>query len=269
MRPILFHIGEIAIPSFWAMAFLGFLAALVVVRRQFRERGYDDRMAYDMVLWAYVGGWIGARLFVIPAGWNYFVEDPIAFLLSSSGWVWYGGVVGGAVAVLAWASHVGVPWLTVGDIAAPGLALGLALGRVGCQLAGDGDYGVPTDLPWGMSYPDGVVPTTDRVHPAPVYELIGYLIIFAGLWMQRRRLAPGHLLGHYLVWSGLVRLLVEFLRRNPAWLLGLTTAQAFSGASIGLGVWLLRRQTDRSAAPRIHTDVGAASPAAAADPAPP
>jgi phosphatidylglycerol:prolipoprotein diacylglycerol transferase len=240
MRPILFHLGGIAIPSFWAMAFLGFLAALIVVLRQFRERGYDDRLAYDMVLWAYVGGWVGARIFVIPAGWHYFVEDPIAFLLSSSGWVWYGGVVGGAIAVLTWARREGLSWLTVGDIAAPGLAIGLAIGRIGCQLAGDGDYGVPTDLPWGMSYPDGVVPTTARVHPTPLYELIGYLIIFAALWRERRRLAPGHALGHYLVWSAVVRFCVELLRINPRWLLGLTTAQAFSIGSVALGVWLLR-----------------------------
>ena len=78
MRPVLFYIGDIAIPSFWAMAFLGFFVGLLVIRRDIVERGYDVRLAYDLVLWAYVGGWIGARLFVIPTGWNYFVEDPIA-----------------------------------------------------------------------------------------------------------------------------------------------------------------------------------------------
>lgn len=250
MRPILFHIGELAIPSFWAMAFLAFFVALLVVRRQFVERGYDERFGYDMVLWAYVGGWVGARLFVIPTGWQYFVDDPIAFLLSSSGWVWYGGVVGGAVAVLWWARRAGVPAATVADIAAPGLALGLAIGRLGCQLAGDGDYGVSTDLPWGMSYPDGVVPTTDRVHPTPVYEMVCYLALFAALWRARRRLPPGHAIGHYLVWSALARFLIELVRRNPAWLLGLTTAQWFSLGSIALGVWLLRR----GGVPQMHTE---------------
>src|SRR5262249_12306134 len=82
MRPVLFHIGAIAVPSFWMMAFLGFFVGLLVIRRAMQERGYDVRLAYDLVLWAYVGGWIGARLFVIPSGWNYFVEDPISFLLS-------------------------------------------------------------------------------------------------------------------------------------------------------------------------------------------
>lgn len=241
MRPILFHIGELAVPSFWAMAFLGFLAALIVIRRDMVERGLSERLSYDMVLWAYVGGWVGARLFVIPTGWQYFVEAPVAFLLSGSGWAWYGGIIGGAVAVLVWARRVGIPALQISDIAAPALALGLAVGRLGCQLAGDGDYGVPTDLPWGMSYPDGVVPTTDRVHPTPIYEMVCYLALFAVLWRQRRRHPDGWLIAQYLIWSGAARFVVEFVRRNPDWLLGLTTAQWMSLASVAIGMWLLKR----------------------------
>jgi phosphatidylglycerol---prolipoprotein diacylglyceryl transferase len=257
MRPVLFTLGDIAIPSFWAMAFLAFFVGLLVIRRDIVERGYDVRLAYDMVLWAYVGGWIGARLFVIPTGWSYFVEDPIVFLLSSSGWVWYGGLVGGAVGVLWLARRVGMPAAVAGDIMAPALAIGLAVGRIGCQLAGDGDYGVPTDLPWGMSYPDGVVPTTERVHPAPLYELVLYTAIFFTLWRQRGRgLPPGHLLGQYLVYSGAARFAVEFVRRNPGWLLGLTTAQWFSVASIAVGLWLMRRLSKGSEGPRVQGSEG-------------
>ena len=249
MRPILFHLGEIAIPSFWAMAFLAFFVALLVIRRDMHERGMPERQAYDMVLWAYIGGWVGARLFVIPTGWQYFVEAPVAFLLSGSGWVWYGGVIGGAVAVLVWARRVGIPGLVIADVAAPALAIGLAIGRLGCQLAGDGDYGVPTDLPWGMSYPDGVVPTTDRVHPTPIYELICYVAIFVVLWRQRHRGLPnGALIAQYLIYSGVARFAVEFLRRNPGWLVGLTTAQWMSIGSVAIGAWLLLT-TARSAEP--------------------
>ena len=249
MRPILFHLGEIAIPSFWAMAFLAFFVALLVIRRDMHERGMPERQAYDMVLWAYIGGWVGARLFVIPTGWQYFVEAPVAFLLSGSGWVWYGGVIGGAVAVLVWARRVGIPGLVIADVAAPALAIGLAIGRLGCQLAGDGDYGVPTDLPWGMSYPDGVVPTTDRVHPTPIYELICYVAIFVVLWRQRHRGLPnGALIAQYLIYSGITRFAVEFLRRNPDWLVGLTTAQWMSIGSVAIGAWLLLN-TAKSAKP--------------------
>ena len=247
MRPILFHLGAIAIPSFWAMAFLAFFVALLVIRRDMHERGMPERQAYDMVLWAYIGGWVGARLFVIPTGWQYFVEAPVAFLLSGSGWVWYGGVIGGAVAVLVWARRVGIPGLVIADVAAPALAIGLAIGRLGCQLAGDGDYGVPTDLPWGMSYPDGVVPTTDRVHPTPIYELICYVAIFVVLWRQRHRGLPnGALIAQYLIYSGITRFAVEFLRRNPGWLVGLTTAQWMSIGSVAIGAWLLQKTAKRA-----------------------
>jgi len=192
-------------------------------------------------LYAYIGGWVGARLFLIPTGWDYFTTDPISFLLSSSGWVWYGGLIGGTVAAGMLAKRRKLSLLLLADIAAPALAMGLAIGRIGCQLAGDGDYGVPTDLPWGMSYPNGVVPTTERVHPAPVYEMLACFAIFAYLWRRRLHNPPtGDLFGRYLVLTALVRFLIEFVRRNPAWLVGLTTAQWMSIGLSLFGVLLVR-----------------------------
>jgi len=242
MRPILFHIGDIAVPSFWVTAFSGFLAAFLIVRSEVLRRGHDVELAYDMILYAYVGGWVGARLFLIPTAWDYFVKDPFAFLLSSSGWVWYGGLIGGAIGDWLVARRWKLSMLLLADIAAPALAMGLAIGRIGCQLAGDGDYGVPTDLPWGMSYPDGVVPTTERVHPAPIYEMLACFAIFAYLWRRRRVSLPvGDAFGRYVILSAIVRFLVEFVRRNPAWLVGLTTAQWMSIGLALVGVGVLRR----------------------------
>jgi len=242
MRPVLFQLGELRIGSFWTMAFLGFLAAFLVVRSEVLRRGYGRTLVYDLILYAYVGGWIGARLFMIPTAWEHFAKDPVTFLLMSSGWVWYGGVIGGAVASVILARKQHISFWILADIAAPALAMGLAVGRIGCQLSGDGDYGVPTDLPWCMSYPEGVVPTTDCVHPAPVYEMIASLAIFAYLWSRRRSDPPaGDLFGRYLILSAIVRFLIEFVRRNPAWLIGLTTAQWFSVAMLALGVFVLRR----------------------------
>lgn len=255
MRPILFHLGDLPIPAFWTMAFLGFLVAFLVIRAEVLRRGYDVTFAYDMTLYAYVGGWVGARLFILPTAWEYFVEDPIGILLSGSGWVWYGGVVGGAAACLLLAYRRGIDFREMGDIAAPALAMGLAFGRIGCQLSGDGDYGVPTDLPWGMAYPEGIVPTTERVHPTPIYEMLGMFALFAYLW-RRRWHAAGHgeLLGIYLIVSGIVRFLIEFVRRNPAWLIGLTTAQWFSVASVVLGAWLVL-VVQRRTASRANSDL--------------
>jgi phosphatidylglycerol---prolipoprotein diacylglyceryl transferase len=241
MRRTLFEIFGYPVSSFWAMAFAGFLVAFWVLRRGLERRGYDRRLAYDITLWAYVGGWVGARLFVIPTGWQYFVESPIRFLLSGSGWVWYGGVIGGALAVWLWARRNGLPILAIADMCAPALAVGLGIGRIGCQLAGDGDYGIPSDLPWAMAYPDGVVPTLERVHPTPVYEMIACFAIAAYLW----RIPPtgrhlGYQIGLYLALSGVVRFLIEFIRRNPDWLLGLTTAQWMSIGSVAAGWYLMR-----------------------------
>src|SRR5574337_349734 len=260
MWPVLFHIGAVSVPSFWVAALLGFFVAFLAVRSDVVRRGYDADLAYDMFLYSYVGGWVGARLLLIPGNWAAFRADPIAFLLSSSGWVWYGGLIGGTLAIFLLARQRGLPFILLGDIMALGLAIGQAIGRIGCQLAGDGDYGVPTRLPWGMSYPNGVVPTTDHVHPTPVYELVLYTLIFAYLWRRRRHTDTyGDLLGRYLVLGGAARFAVEFVRRNPAWLLGLTTAQWTSIGLMIVGVALCTRAWISAAPHEIAEPAAAAS----------
>lgn len=258
MRPILFHLGGFSVPSFWVMAFLGFFAAFVVVRSDLLRRGYGVDLAYDMTLYAYVGGWVGARLFLIPSAWELFLQDPVRFLLMSSGWVWYGGLIGGSLALWLLASKRRIPFLLLADVVAPAAAIGLGIGRIGCQLSGDGDYGIATTLPWGMSYPQGVVPTQERVHPAPLYEAAACFVIFAYLWRQRHQMLPaGNLAGRYLVPAAVVRFLIEFVRRNPAWLAGFTTAQWMSvGVALG-GLLLVRRGAGASAVAGARTAVGA------------
>ena len=240
MYPVLFRIAGFDVEAFWVSVVVGFLVALVVARAELRRTGHDVQFAYDLILYSYVGGFVGARLFLVFSAWDVFARDPLAFLLSGSGWVWQGGVIGGAVAVIFAARRRGLPLLDVADLAGLCLSIGQAIGRVGCQLAGDGDYGVPSDLPWAMSYPHGVVPTTQRVHPAPLYEMALYLIIFAVLWRQRHAPRPrGSLFAQYLVYSGLARFAVEFVRRNPAVALGLTLPQwgSLLSAAIGIGFW--------------------------------
>jgi phosphatidylglycerol:prolipoprotein diacylglycerol transferase len=255
MRPVLFHLGDFAISSFWTMAFLGFFLAFLVARSDVVRRGDDGTLAYDLVLYAYIGGWIGARVFLIPTGWHYLIEDPFAFLFSSAGWVWYGGWIGGALAILLWWWIDGrrYSFLVLTDISSAPLALGLTLGRLGCQLSGDGDYGIPTDLPWGMAYPNGVVPTTDRVHPTPVYEMIGNFAIFLYLWRRRSQPLPaGDQFGRYLILSSAVRFPVEFVRRNSPWLLGLTTAQWTAIAAAIVGAVILYRVRGNASARRTE-----------------
>jgi len=263
MRPVLFHIGDIAVSSFWTTAFLGFVFAFLLVRRDCIRRGYGVSLAYDMILYAYVGGWVGARLFLIPTAWEIFTTNPIGFLLSGSGWVWYGGVIGGGLAMTQVARQRGLSMLVLSDIAAPGLAMGLAIGRIGCQLSGDGDYGIPTNVPWCMSYPDGVVPTTECVHPTPIYEMLACWTLCAYLWHRgsQQTVATGDIFGRYLIASGVIRFLIETVRRNPAWFLGMTTAQAISivmivGGSLLLSQLRMVQDPERDAANRVAGGVG-------------
>jgi len=249
MYPVLFHIFGIPVEAFWATVFLGFAASLVVVRSELIRLGRDHGAAYDLILWAYIGGFIGARLLLVVTAWDDFQRDPWEFLFSGSGWVWQGGLLGGAVAVTWQARRHGLPMGEVVDFSGMALAIGQAIGRIGCQLSGDGDYGVPTTMPWGMSYPNGVVPTTDFVHPTPIYEMIGCLALF--LWLWRRRAephVPGSLFGQYLIGTGVLRFAVEFVRRNPAVALGLTIAQWVSLTFVVIGVVLVRRRAPLSIA---------------------
>ena len=161
---------------------------------------------------------------------------------SGSGLVWYGGVAGGVIGVILIATWKRIPLGVMANAAAAPLALAYVIGRIGCQLAGDGDYGSATSLPWGMSYPDGTVPTTEIVHPTPIYESIAMLVVFWVLWRFRGRLtAPWSLFGLYLVLAGIERLLVEFVRRTPTEFAGLTTAQIISVGLILIGLPLVWR----------------------------
>ena len=143
------------------------------------------------------------------------------------------------------------------DLAAPAVSVGYGVGRIGCLVSGDGDYGIPTSLPWGMSFPHGLVPTTQRVHPTPIYELIVALLIAAYLWRRGAKSADGRtpplgqITGEYLVLSGVARFLVEFIRINPRIYWGMTNAQVASLCSIAAGIlliaWARRHSTTASA----------------------
>ena len=241
MYPVLFRVFGFDVEAFWVTVIVGFVAALFVARAELRRTGHDVEIAYDLILASYLGGFAGARLFLIFSAWEAFRRDPFELLFSGSGWVWQGGVIGGTITVLLAARRRGVPFVDVADLAGPCLAIGQTIGRLGCQLSGDGDYGVASDLPWAMSYPNGVVPTEVRVHPTPVYEMIAYAMLFVFLWRQRHRpRPPGNLFGQYLVLSGAVRFAVEFVRRNPIVGWGLTLPQWMSLVWMIAGSALLR-----------------------------
>jgi phosphatidylglycerol:prolipoprotein diacylglycerol transferase len=258
MRPVLFEVGPFEVHSWGVMVALALVLAGAILRRELDRLVGRGDVATSLVIAAGVGGIVGARLYW-PA--EHAGEASVVDSLSGAGFTWYGGVLGGAAAVLLIACRRGVPFDALLGAAAPALALGYGVGRIACQLAGDGTYGIASDLPWAMSYPHGEVPTTERVHPTPVYETFVSLLIFWLLWRSRRHWPPLRLFGTYLLLAGAERLLVEFLRRNDEVIAGLTQPQLFSLAMIASGALLL------AVAPRLARRRPAGAPRPSGTPA--
>lgn len=255
MVPVLFELGPLSLYSFGAMLALAFLAAGTVLGDGLALRGLDRGHASSIVWWAAIGGIVGSRLLAVLNDWSSFVADPLGHLLTGAGFVWYGGLAGGFLAVTIYLLSRGLPWLAVSDCIAPGLVLGQAIGRVGCQLAGDGDWGTVSELPWAMAYPAAIfgwdyAPGV-RVHPAPVYESLLYSGIFLPLlWMSRRpeRFRDGATIFAYLALSGVARFVVEYVRIEPKLWLGHTEAQWFGLLTIAVGIvgflWAARQRPE-------------------------
>src|SRR5579862_1934683 len=244
MYPYL-HLFGFHIPTFGLMLWLAAVTAGLVMDRNFK-RAQINADAIGMVAIAVVAGIVGAKLWHVLDTPAEFREIGWGVLWDSAGFAWFGGLVFGILALViqGWRAKIGAVRLL--DLASPAAAIGYGVGRIGCFLSGDGCYGLPTNLPWGMSFPRGIEPTFVRVHPTPLYELGAGLLIGAWLWIRGNKPRPtGWILGEYLILSGTARFLVEFIRRNPKVLWGLSNAQLASLGSaivgIGMMVWLARR----------------------------
>ena len=264
--PLIFNIGPLMITGFGIMMMIGFLMAGWVIQRTLSQRNLGPAYAEHMIIAAVIGGILGAKLWYVALhGTQHF--------FSRGGLVWYGGFVGGAAAVLLNGWRARVPTRVTLELAAPALAVGHALGRMGCFLIQD-DYGVPTSLPWGLRFPEGYPPSTAAelqrlgvevpvdalptdvlaVHPTQLYEVAALLFIFWWLWrLRNHRHAMGWLFAVYLVAVGIERFLVEFIRAKDDRMLGMfTLAQAMSVAMVLLGLGLLAqwRRKDELEIPR-------------------
>jgi phosphatidylglycerol:prolipoprotein diacylglycerol transferase len=233
------ELGPLTLQTFGLMFAFAFLAAGALIWKRLREIGKPGDWAYEIGFAALIGGILGSRIYFLVQNYSEVKHDLLGNLFSGAGLVWYGGAIGGAVAVLAWARYRDFLGLALLDLAAPALALGYAIGRCGCQLSGDGDYGKPWNGPWAMAYPDGTVPTDRTVHPTPLYETLAMGLGAWILWQLRDRVRAGVLFAIYLVYAGTERFLVEFIRRNADTALGLTSAQLESlGMMIAGTIWI-------------------------------
>ncbi|HET7103968.1 MAG TPA: prolipoprotein diacylglyceryl transferase [Terracidiphilus sp.] len=240
MIPFL-HIWHLSIPTFGLMLWLAAVAGAFIMDRAFR-REHIKADAIGMVAVAVIAGIVGAKLWHVLDTPQEFQEMGWSVLWDSAGFAWFGGLLFGILALViqGWRARIGA--LRVLDLASAAAAIGYGIGRIGCLLSGDGDYGIPSKLPWAMGFPHGLDPTPPgvRVHPTPLYELIFAILIGWWLWVRGRKKRPtGWIVGEYLIWTGIARFLVEFIRRNPKILWGLSNAQLASLGSVAAGAALL------------------------------
>src|SRR5215475_13687433 len=243
MIPFL-HLGPLTIPTFGLMVAAGLFVAAYVLQADFLRRKAEAD-AFLIIVVAGLAGILGARLYHVLETPGEFFLNPWPMIFSRYGFAWFGGLIGGFVALILLARRERIPMLEFLDACSPAASVGYAIGRIGCLLAGDGDYGIPTTLPWGMSFPNGVVPTTDRVHPTPLYEFFAWMLIASLLWklgsraIQKGERTRGRIFCYYLLLTGVARFLVEIIRINPRSFLGMSNAQTASVASVIFGLVLL------------------------------
>ena len=271
--PFIIHLGPLEITGYGLMLMVAFLMGGWLIARQLRENKLREDYAADIVAAAVVGGIIGAKLWYVAL-----TRDPGA-LFSRGGLVWYGGFIGGALAVILNSWRLGVPLRWTMQLAAPALAAAYALGRVGCFLVND-DYGRPSNLPWAVKFPEGLPPSTAgnmhhlfgvpvpsgidpstvlAVHPTQLYEVAAMFIVFAVLWSLRKRGRPiGWLFGLYLIFAGIERFLVEIVRAKDDRFLGpFTIAQLASVILIAIGILLVTLwRRGPSPAPNTYLETG-------------
>jgi phosphatidylglycerol:prolipoprotein diacylglycerol transferase len=257
MFPVLFRIGGFTVTSFGVMIALSFVVGGWTVARELERKGQDPEHAWDLAGYAAIFGILGAKIYYMVLHWPETAAHPWAALLSRSGLVWYGGFILAALAVLYRIHRLKLPVLPLADAVAPGLALGYGVGRIGCFLVGD-DYGGPTNLPWGVAFPNGAPPSTAgnlrafgvnvpatvpdgmvmTVHPTQLYETVLSLAIFFIVWKLRHRLVrPGAVWFVWLALAGVERFVVEIFRAKDDRLLGMfSVAQLISVLIVLTGV---------------------------------
>jgi len=259
MCPRLFQIGPFTVYGYGLMLALGFIVGSYLLVSEFKRRKLDPNIANNITMVALIAGVIGSKLLHLFENWSSFLNDPIGMAFNPGGLTFYGGFLLATLSIYIYGKKKGIFFFTIGDSIAPGLMLGYGIARIGCHLAGDGDYGFPTTLPWGTDYsngtyppsiafkdfpeitnqfPGGIVPNNIPCHPAPVYEFLICVLMCLFLWRIRKKITQtGKLFMIYLMLAGIERFAIEFIRPNPRMAFGLSEAQFIALIIMALGLF--------------------------------
>jgi len=258
MHPILFEIGPIKIYSFGLMMGISFIIGNILLTKEFKRKKINPDFASNITVIALVAGVVGSKILYLLENFSEFIADPFGMAFSPGGLTFYGGFILATVSIYFYAKKKHIKFIHIADSIAPALLLAYGIARIGCHLAGDGDYGFPTDLPWGTDYSNGtyppsaafrnfpeivakygvngVVPDNTLCHPTPIYETLICAVFFWFMWKNRTKWnTDGQMFYTYLVLAGIERFSIEFLRLNPRLLLGLSEAQIISLILIAIG----------------------------------
>jgi phosphatidylglycerol:prolipoprotein diacylglycerol transferase len=268
MCPKIVTIGPFTIYGFGLMMGISFIVASILLSRELKRKKLDPDIGNTMTLIALIAGIAGAKILFLIENWQDFLRSPVGLTFSASGLTWYGGFLLAFGCIYYYIRKKKYPFAKISDAGAPALILAYGIARIGCHLSGDGDYGIPTSLPWGTNYehgtyppsiafrdfpeiarqfPGGIVPDNTPLHPAPMYEFILCTLFFIILWrIGKRKVPDGSVFMWYLILAGIERFSVEFIRINPPFLLGLSEAQFIALILIALGIYGIQRIYSRT-----------------------
>lgn len=257
MHPLV-QIGSVTFYSYGLMLAISFSIGGYVFMQELKRKELEPDLLIMLTLISVVAGLVGAKLLSLLENWGAFLNDPIGMAFSSSGLTFYGGLLLVIATSYLYLRKRKIRFLPVMDCVVPSLLIAYGIARIGCHLAGDGDYGYPTSLPWGTDYsqgtyppslafrnipeiasqyPGGIVPDHTLINPTPVYEFLICAVLFSIFWRARKNIRPdGKLLMLYLVAAGLERFFIEFFRISPRIAIGLTGAQIISAVLVFTGV---------------------------------
>jgi len=238
MHPFI-NILDFEIESYIVLYLIAFIVATFLLKHELKRNNYPPYLYVALMIVGLITGIIGSKIYYLFVTWNEFILSPFGIIFSIGGSGWYGAFILGGISIVLTLKIKKLPVLRTLDVLIPIVPIGQAIGRIGCFLAGC-CHGIPSDVPWALSFQNGLYPTYVKVHPTQFYEMFIYLCVFILLWkLRKKEMKHGLKFSLYLVLAGFGRFIVEFYRLNPKILFLLTVPQIIAILSIMLGAFII------------------------------